>query len=469
MSAAEERIEIGTLMAPDIVDLLVTKRLGDARAAMAELHDAELADMLVAMEPDKRVMAMRLLPRATAADVFAHLDYDDQEDLVELMSNEAIAAIFDEMDPDDRVDFFEDADEELTDQLLALMKPEERAETEAILEYPDESVGREITPDYLTVEPQWTVAEALDHIRREGQEAESLDTLYVVDVHGKLLNQIRLRRLILSDPGAKIDDLLRPDSQLVSLKTTDDREELVHAFEKYDVPVVPVVDDAEKLVGIVTFDDVADVAEEEMTEDMQKMGGMEALDEPYRSATILELVRKRVIWLMILFGGGLLTVWAMGGFKDSIEKTVVLALFVPLIIASGGNSGSQAASLMIRSLAIGELAPRDWLMVLRRELASGVLLGIIVGLCGAVAGALAAIMVGVTDATPMRYALAIGVSVLCVILIGTVTGSMLPFLLKHIGLDEATSSTPFVATVVDVAGLILYFVVANLILFGSVT
>lgn len=469
MSAAEERIQIGTLMAPDIVDLMVTKRLADARDAMAELHDAELADMLVAMEPDKRVMAMRLLPRATAADVFSHLDYDDQEDLVELMSNEAIAAIFDEMDPDDRVDFFEDADEELTDQLLALMKPEERAETEAILEYPDESVGREITPDYLTVEPQWTAAEALDHIRREGQEAESLDTLYVVDADGKLLNQIRLRRIILSDPSAKIDDLLRPDSQLVSLKTTDDREELVRTFERYDVPVVPVVDDADKLVGIVTFDDVADVAEEEMTEDIHKMGGMEALDEPYRSATILELVRKRVIWLMVLFGGGLLTVWAMGGFKDSIEKTVVLALFVPLIIASGGNSGSQAASLMIRSLAIGELAPRDWLMVLRRELASGVLLGVVVGLCGAIAGAAAALMVGVTDATPMRYALAIGVSVLCVILIGTVTGSMLPFLLKHIGLDEATSSTPFVATVVDVAGLVLYFVVANLILFGSVT
>ncbi len=449
------------LVTPVIEQLLADRNVGQIRQALAELRDPEVADVLEQLEPRQQAVVFRLVPQDRRPEIFTHLELEDQEDLVEDLNDEQVAEIFNEMDPDDRVDFLEDVDEEVAEQTLALMEPEERAETEAILEYPEESVGREMTPDFLTVQPHWTVDDTLAYIREQGEDAETLDTLYVVDDAGQLIDYVRLRALVLGSPHDRIEALRRGD--VVALDAHDDRERAVEVMEKYDLPVIPVVD-AGRLVGIVTFDDIADVAEEEVTEDMQKMGGMAALDEPYRSSTIWELVVKRVVWLMVLFGGGLLTVWAMGGFRDSIEKYVVLALFVPLIIASGGNSGSQAASLMIRSLAIGELLVADWKMVLRREIVSGLLLGSILGVCGLVSGAVAASLVGVDDKPIWLYGFAIGTAVVGVVVMGTLTGSMLPFLMKRIGLDEATSSTPFVATIVDVAGLILYFVVTNVIL-----
>jgi magnesium transporter len=403
--------------------------------------------------------------------VFAHLEHDEQERLVQTLSTEQVAQIFNEMDADDRVDFLEDAPEDLAKSLLASMHPEERAETEKILEYPEESIGREMTPDYLTVRPEWTVAEALEHIRAHGKDAETFNVLYVVDDQGKLIDLIRLRRVLLARPDVRCD-ALREGGQVVSLQATDDRETAVHMMERYDVPVLPVVEADNRLVGIVTFDDIADVAEEEVTEDIQKMGGMEALDAPYTSSTVVQLFRKRVPWLMILFGGGLLTVSAMGAFEESIKQFAILALFVPLIIASGGNSGSQAASLIIRSLATRELEIEDWGIVLRRELISGLMLGSALGMCGLVVATAVSFVVFQEDVThlgdALHYGTAIGAAVLGVVIVGTLVGAMLPILLKRFGFDEATGSTPFVATIVDVAGLIIYFVTANLILRGSI-
>ncbi|MDH3583592.1 MAG: magnesium transporter, partial [Phycisphaerae bacterium] len=435
MSSTGEHRMMGDLLAPEITQLIDRRQTEQARDALAHLLEPEIADVLLAMDLPRRAAALELLPPERAADVFSHFERDQQQELIETWGEERSAQILNEMEVDDRVDFLEDAPSALADSLLARMEPGERAETEAILGYPEDSAGREMTPDFLTVQPAWSVTQALEHIRRCGADAESLDTLYVVDGEGRLLNHIRLRQLVLADTAARVESLLDPEGRTVHLAATDDREALVRAAEHYDIPVVPVVGDGDKLVGIVTFDDVADVAEEEVTEDMQKMGGMEALDLPYMSASVPELVRKRVIWLMVLFGGGLLTVMAMGMFRESIEKVAVLALFVPLIIASGGNSGSQAATLMIRSLALGEVALSDWRRVFVRELASGLLLGAVLGFCGLVVGAVVSHM-GFPDLAPdyahaLRFGAAIGIAVLGVVLVGTLTGSILPFILQR--------------------------------------
>jgi len=461
---------MGDLLAPEVSELIDQRKMGQVRHVLVDLYDPEIADLLLELSPPHQVVALRLLPRERAAEVFSHLDQDEQERLVTTLTTEQVASIFNEMDADDRVDFLEDAPDDLAQSLLAAMHPAERAETEKILEYPEESVGREMTPDYLTVHPEWTVAEALDHIRGHGKDAESFNVLYVVDERGRLIDVIRLRRILLAQPDV-LCETLRQGGQLIYLKASDDRETAVHMMERYDVPVLPVVDDDDRMVGIVTFDDVADVAEEEVTEDMQKMGGMEALDAPYTSSTVVQLFRKRVIWLMILFGGGLLTVSAMGAFEESIREFAILALFVPLIIASGGNSGSQAASLIIRSLATREIEPADWALVLRREIFSGLMLGSALGLCGMVAATSVSYMLfqneGGQLGQSLHYGLAIGTAVVGVVIVGTLVGSMLPIGLKRLGFDEATGSTPFVATIVDVAGLIIYFLCANVILRGS--
>jgi magnesium transporter len=470
MKVAEEQRAVGELLAPEITELLESKQTGAARAALMELLDAEIAELLMALEPEHRIVAFRLLPRDRAPDIFAYFDQEEQEQLVSTLTSEQAAAIFNAMDPDDRVNFFEDAPEELASRLLALMHPEERAETEKILEYPEESVGRLMTPEYLTVRPEWTIAEAIRHLRAFGRDAETINTLYVVDLTGRLINHISLRKVILGDPEERISKYLEENIETVRLNASADREMAVRTMEKYDLPVVPVVDDNGVMVGIVTFDDVADVAEEEVTEDVQKMGGMAALESPYLSAPLLELVHKRVVWLVVLFIGGLLTITAMGMFEESIQRYMILALFVPLIIASGGNSGSQAATLTIRALAVGDLDVRDWWHVCRRELVTGLMMGTVLGLIGLVVG----LVVGLTGfgghAQPLgeslHFGFAIGTSIVGVVIVGTLVGSMLPFLLKRLGFDPAHGSTPMVATIVDVCGLLIYFTVALLILRG---
>ncbi|QNN24215.1 magnesium transporter [Planctomycetales bacterium ZRK34] len=470
MSHAHPENVTGDLLAPDISDLIDQRKMGQVRQVLLDLYDPEIADLLLEISPQHQVVVMRLLPRERAAEVFAHLEQDEQERLVDSLSKEQVIQIFNEMDADDRVDFLEDAPEDLAQSLLASMHPAERAETEKILEYPEESVGREMTPDYLTVRPEWTVAEALEHIRAHGRDAESFNVLYVVDDRGKLIDLIRLRRLLLAKPDLKCEEL-RQGGQIVSLQATDDRETAVHMMERYDVPVLPVIEADERMVGIVTFDDVADVAEEEVTEDIQKMAGMEALESPYLSARITELVRKRVVWLVVLFGGELLAVSAMGFFEESIQALAILAMFVPLIIASGGNSGSQAASLMIRSLAVGDLELEDWLIVARREMLSGLMMGGILGATGVIIATGVAALLFTGDSGgyhPLHYGMAIGAAIFCVVILGTIVGSMLPFALQRLNIDPATSSTPFVATIMDFTGLVTYFVVANLILHGTV-
>jgi magnesium transporter len=466
MASVENERMVGDLLAPDIVEMLEARQIGLVRAALSELMDPEIADVLIALPPHQRAMAFRLLPRARAADVFTFLPPEEQEQLLAELTNEQLAQVFDEMDPDDRADLFEEMPGPIVAKLLALMKPEERRQTQIILGYPPESVGRIMTPDYVALRPEWTVQQALDHIRQYGRDAETISTLYIIDAARKLIDNIRLRQLILADPQSPIQSLMT--GQVVALRATDDREEAVRAMDRYDQPVLPVVDSGGVLVGIVTFDDVADVAKEEVTEDIQKLGGVEALEAPYLSTPLLELVRKRGLWLSVLFLAQLLTASAMGLFEAEIVQAVVLALFIPLIISSGGNSGSQAATLVIRAMAIHEVALRDVWKVLRRELACGAMLGCWLGLLG-----LLRILVwqwaGLVDYTDHYHwlGLTVMIALVGVVMWGTLVGSMLPFIIRRLNLDPATVSAPFVATLVDVTGLIIYFTTALLMLSGK--
>src|SRR5262245_45147917 len=291
MEHIREELRIGDLLAPEFIELLDQKRTGEAREALLDLLEPQVADVLISLPPQYMALAFRLLPRQKAADVFTLLPEDQQQILIEEMTHEQLASLFDEMPPDDRAGLFEEMPGQITAKVLALMRPEERRKTQIILGYPPQSIGRIMTPDYLTVRPEWTVQQAIDHIRRFGRDGETLNTLFVVNELGLLVDDIQLRQLLLADPLARIESLL--DGHVVSLAASHDREEAVRVMNKYDLPVLPVVDSGGVLVGIVTFDDVADVAQKETTEDIQKLGGVQALEEPYMTAPLKEIIRKR--------------------------------------------------------------------------------------------------------------------------------------------------------------------------------
>jgi magnesium transporter len=305
----------------------------------------------------------------------------------------------------------------------------------------------------------------MDHIRRYGRDSETLNMVYVIDEKGKLLDDIRMRKFLLAQPSTPVSELM--DQSFIALKATNDQESAVEAFRRSDLTALPVTDTSGILIGIVTIDDVLDIAEEEATEDIQKFGGMEALDQPYMQIGLTQMVKKRASWLIILFLGEMLTATAMGFFEEQIARAVVLALFVPLIISSGGNSGSQAATLVIRAMALGEVTLRDWWRVMRRELLSGLALGAVLGAIGFMRITLWSAFSSIYGEHWLLVALTVGIALIGIVLWGTLAGSMLPFVLRSLDIDPATSSAPFVATLVDVTGLIIYFSVAMITLRGT--
>jgi magnesium transporter len=322
-----------------------------------------------------------------------------------------------------------------------------------------------MTPDFIAIHDDWTVKEVLDHIREFGSDSETLNVIYVVDERGKLIDDLRMREFLLRPLEATVSDFR--DRNFVSLKVNDTQEEALNAFRKYDRAALPVLDSNGVLVGIVTADDMLDVAEEEATEDIQKFGGMEAVDEPYMRIPLLVMVRKRAGWLVVLFLGEMLTASAMSYYEGAIAKAVVLALFLPMIISSGGNSGSQASMLIIRAMALGEITLADWFRVMRKEIVSGLLLGLVLGTIGFLRVAVWAQFSPIYGPHWMLVALTVGFALIGVVLWGSLSGSMLPFILRRVGADPATSSAPFVATLVDVTGLIIYFSIALLIMRGA--
>ncbi|SJZ48315.1 magnesium transporter [Sediminibacterium ginsengisoli] len=414
-------------------------------------------------EYESQIVANMAIHRA--ASVFKILDIAQQKDIVKELPSAKTAELLNELPADDRTDFLEELPKAAIRDLIKLLDPEEIRITLSMLGYPEDSVGRLMTPDYVYVYAHNTVTEVFSTIRKHGKNSETVDVIYVIDEKGELLDDIRIRDVILASPEKKLHEII--DGRVVSLNVNDDQEYAGQVFKMNNRVALPVVDDNNILLGIVTIDDMLWVANEEFSEDMQKMGGTEALDEPYLDIPLLKLFRKRIGWLVVLFLGEMLTATAMGYFEDEIAKAVVLALFVPLIISSGGNSGSQASTLIIQAMAVGEITISDWWRVLRRELSSGMLLGAVLGIIGFIRVAVwHSIAPQLYGPHWMMIAATVGFSLVGVVLWGTLSGSMLPIMLKKLGADPAVSSAPFVATLVDVTGLIIYFSFAYLFLQG---
>lgn len=349
--------------------------------------------------------------------------------------------------------------------LMSLLSPSERHVAQSLLGYPEDSVGRLMTPDYIAIKPEWTVQEVLRYIRRHGHEKESLNVLYVTDDEGRLMDDIRIKDILISDPDVTVRNLM--NDAVVFLTVTDNKDISVTLFRKYDRVVLPVCDSERFLLGIVTVDDVLDVVEETDTREIQQFGGVDALDDAYMQVSFWHLLSKRAKWLVILFIGELLTASAMAFFEHEIAKAVVLALFVPLIISSGGNSGSQAATLIIRAMALGEISLKDWKAVLLKESISGAMLGMILGSMGFIRIMLFGYIGHMYGDHAFLVGLTVFLTLVGVVLWGTLTGAMLPFVLRRFRIDPATSSAPFVATLVDVTGLLIYFSIAAVVLKGT--
>ncbi len=431
-----------------------------------DMHPADIAENLAEMKRVDRNLAFLKLSPDLKVEVFSFLDIATQEAIVRSMTEEDYAEVLNNLEPDDRTELLENIPDELIKYSINLLNDTEKQIALNLMGYKEDSIARLMTPLYIQTKANKTVKQVFQHIKKYGKKAETLNYIYIVDDNNVLIDDLKIGELLLAEEDTLIAELI--DHNFVSITTTTPMEEAFDTFEKYDRSALPITTEKGVLVGIVTFDDILDKIKERDTEDIQKFGGMEELDLSYTHTPLFELVRKRAGWLIILFLGEMLTASAMGYFDGEIEKAVVLALFVPLIISSGGNSGSQAASLVIRSMALGELKLSDWWYVMKKELASGVMLGGILAVIGFVR-----ILIwqetGLYDYGEywLYIGLSVSVSLIFIVLWGTLSGSLIPFVLRKFGMDPATASAPFVATLVDVSGLIIYFSVAVLFLSGK--
>lgn len=439
----------------------------DALKISEFLNDQNISDVVQLVEEfpeyDAPILANMSIHRATA--VFKLLDISVQKNVIQHLPHNKTAELLNELRPDDRTAFLEELSKPAIRELIKLLNPEELKITLSMLGYKEDSVGRLMTPDYVWVYSHNTIKEVIETIRKYAKNSETIDVIYVINEDGELLDDLRIKEIILASPETLVSEIM--DERIVALNVDDDQEYANQVFKMNNRVALPVTDDNNKLLGIVTIDDILWVANEEFSEDMQKMGGTQALNEPYLDIPIFKLFGKRVGWLIVLFLGELLTASVMANFEHEIAKAVVLALFVPLIISSGGNSGSQASTLIIQAMAVGEVYISDWWRVLRREIISGLLLGTVLGIFGCLRVILwHSFAPNVYGEHYIQIGLAVGTSLIGVVLWGTLSGSMLPLLLKRLGADPAVSSAPFVATLVDVTGLIIYFSMAYLFLQG---
>jgi magnesium transporter len=449
----------------EIATLLANKDLPAVKARLAAWLPADVAPILSELPIEQLALLFRGCSKELSAAVFSYLEHPAKRKLLKTLTQPQAAELLNALPPDDRTAFLNELPLDLAMQLIAMLNPVERKVTQDLLAYPEHSVGRMMTLDFVAVHPEWNVRESLDYIRTHGYDRETLNMVYVTDADGHLVDDIRVRRFLLAEPETKVSALM--DGNYATLSPTDDREKALAVFRKYDRVALPVTSPDNKLIGIVTADDMLDVASEEATEDIQKLGGTEALDEPYTTIALSKMVKKRASWLVVLFLGEMLTATAMSYFEDELSRAIVLSLFIPLVISSGGNAGSQAATLVIRALALGEFKLRDWWKIMRRELAAGTALGAILGVIGFLRIAVWSMFSSIYGPHWPLVGLTVGVALVGIVLWGSLMGSMLPLLLKKLGFDPATSSAPFVATLVDVTGLIIYFTVAFVIMRGT--
>ncbi len=450
---------------PAIFELIEARDKETLEKKLENWLPLELAELCEDLNPIDQALVFNVIDRDQSFQTFEELDFNMQVDLLEELRSRQVQLILNDMSADNRTAFLEKLEKEQLNKLLKLLTPKERRVALSLLGYPEDSIGRLMTPDYIAVNKEWTVGQIIEYIRNFGEKSETLDVVYIIDEKGYLVDDIRLGDILLAQDDVFIKELL--DGKYLSLLVTDDEEVAVEAFSKSNRVAMPVTNAGGLLLGIITIDDILQLAEEETTEDIQKIGAVEALDEPYMDVSLLRMISKRAPWLIILFVSEMFTATAMSFFEHEIDKAVVLALFIPLIVSSGGNSGSQASTLIIRALALGEVTIGDWWRIMRREILTGLLLGIILGIIGFARVTTWTLFTDIYGPHWMLIGLTIGLSVCGVVLWGSVMGSMMPMLLKRLGFDPATSSAPFIATLVDVTGLVIYFSFAALILRGT--
>lgn len=435
-------------------------------SVLSKLHPIDIASIIESQKENEKLITFLMLPKDIKAEVFSYFSPVLQEEMIQKLGSTQTAEILENMAPDDRTEILENIPDTLIKESINLLSDKEKNIALGLLGYPEGCIARLMTPYYVQAKKDWTIKKTFEHIKKYGKKAETLNFVYVVDDNNKLIDDIRIGMLLLTDDKQTLESVM--DYEYKSLITTMSKEDAIHYFDKYDRAALPVTTTDGTLVGIVTFDDIMDEIEKRDTEDFQKLGGVKALEFSYTETPLLSLVRKRAVWLIVLFAGEMLTASALAFFENEIAAAVVLVMFIPLIISSGGNSGSQAATLIVRAMALKELTIKDWFYVLRKELFSGFSLGLILGVVGFLKIAISHNYTGADYGDHwLALAFTIFFSLIGVVMWGTLSGSMIPILLKRLKLDPATSSAPLVATLVDVTGIVIYFSVAALLLTGK--
>ncbi len=434
---------------PKIQRLIEQKKWTDLRELLQEISVPDIADLLLNLEKKERIIFFRLLPRPLSSKVFSYLESGHKDALLKEISNGEASSILADLSPDDRTQFFEELPGQVTQRLLNLLNPEDRKETLTLLGYPEESVGRFMTPDYVAIRPEWTIEQALEHIRNKGKDSETINAIYVVEPSWKLIDDLELGRLILAKPLDLVEQIM--DHSFVSISAYDDREKAVQLIQRYDLNVLPVVDLEGILVGIVTVDDVMDVAQEEATEDFQKVAAVAPLKGNYREINIWSLYRKRIGWLVSLVIVSLASSGVIAAYEETLAAAISIAIFIPLLIGAGGNTGSQSATMIVRAMGTGDIKLGDWLWTLGREIGVGILLGFTMGF---VAWLLGLFKEGI------EIGIVVGLAMASIVIVANMVGVVLPFLLGRFRLDPAVASSPLITSIVDIAGLIIYFSIA---------
>ena len=441
------------LLKPEIEELIENRQWAELRELLVELPEPDISDTIERLSERDRIVVLRLLPREMLAKVFSYLEDRAQKNLLQAFTAEEARMVLAGLSPDDRAEFLQALPGQAIQKLLNLLTPEDRRETLQLLGYPEESVGRLMTPDYVAVRPEWTVEEALAHVRLKGKDSETINVIYVTDARWKLVGVLGLRRLILASPSERIGGIM--EESVIRITAFEDREKAVQLISRYDITALPVVDAGGILLGIVTVDDLIDVAEEEATEDFQKSAAVHPLKASYRESSVLSLYAKRVTWLASLLGISVVTTGILSAQADTLNSAIALAFFIPLLIGTGGNTGNQSATLMIRAMATGDIREGQWLGALVREIVIGILLGVTMGLASWVLGFFKG---------DFRIALIVSLAMIAIVVASSILGVILPVILQRLRVDPAVASNPLIASVMDIMGLLIYFSIAQAVL-----
>jgi magnesium transporter len=436
-----------------ILEFLKKKKFSEMKEIISSWRVQDIAELITEIEDSYSIIIFRTLKNEQQAETFSYLDLEEQEKLLNKFTNVEVRKILAEMTPDDRTSLFEELPGIITRRLFKLLSKEDLEETKILLGYPEYSVGRMMTPDYVFIPKDVTAKEALKIIRRKGKDTETLNRVYVVDENKKLLADLKLRKIILAKQDTKIEKLI--SESIITLSAYDDQEQAVKLMKKYDAVALPVVSKEGIIIGIVTIDDVLDVAEEEATEDIQKIGSVTPLNTSYKTASIFTLYKKRILWLILLVIVSLFSSGVLAIFEETLASAITLAFFIPLLIGSGGNIGSQSATLMIRAIATEEVKLREWLNILLREITLGLIIGLTLGILASVLGIFrGGYIIGVI----------VGLAMLTIIIVANLIGAIIPFILSKLNIDPAVASSPLITTIIDALGLIIYFTIAVMLL-----